>query len=246
MTIYITKIYKTSFILVLFLASWIHTNGQDFGLSFSYFIPTNGEFSTPISPFSFRGVGVDFNRFLGIETGGTLYRMSGMSLKDLDLPTDKSLLGTSFMLMVPLDLVIKLQGQRVTLNLKGGVFGFAGFAQKINHGNFDRAFISRYGYNLANSELTLKNKPGWGYQAGAEFVIQVTNQFAVTLEGKYINGSASMPITGTLLASLPGEFPVNQTVSYPDAKLDFRGLEFSIGVLMTSGGGRPQQRNKRR
>ncbi|HEY8512790.1 MAG TPA: hypothetical protein VIL31_12610, partial [Cyclobacteriaceae bacterium] len=57
------------------------TLAQDFGLSFSYFLPKNGYFSTPISPFSIRGVGVDITNFLAVETGASLYRMSGLNVK---------------------------------------------------------------------------------------------------------------------------------------------------------------------
>ena len=67
--------------LLFFVTLSISTCAQDFGLSFSYFLPKNGYFSTPISPFSIRGLGVDLNRFVALEAGASLYRMSGLNVK---------------------------------------------------------------------------------------------------------------------------------------------------------------------
>ena len=82
---------------------------QDFGLSFSYFIPKNGYFSTPISPFSIRGVGVNLNRFISLETGASLYRMSGLNVKDMAFETKDPIVAPNFTLMVPGELVISLK-----------------------------------------------------------------------------------------------------------------------------------------
>ena len=118
--------------ILLFFVLLINTSavGQQFGLSFSYFIPKNGYFSTPISPFSIRGLGVDLNRFIAIETGASLYRMSGLNMKDLPFETKDALVGPNFTILVPVELVFQLKGQTVEFDIKGGVFGFYGFDQK--------------------------------------------------------------------------------------------------------------------
>ena len=78
------------FMLLLFIFSGAQASlAQNVGLAFSYFIPRNGEFSTPISPFSIRGIGVDINRFIALETGVTLYRMSGLNVIDLPFESIK-------------------------------------------------------------------------------------------------------------------------------------------------------------
>ena len=107
--------------------------GQDFGLSFSYFIPRNGDFSTPISPFSIRGLGIDLHRYVAIETGGSLYRMSGLNLKGLPFESNDALLGPNFTILVPLELVFQLRGPQVEFDIKGGGFFFYGFANKLNY-----------------------------------------------------------------------------------------------------------------
>src|SRR5688500_4675659 len=99
---------------------------QQFGLSFSYFIPKNGDFSTPISPFSIRGLGVDLNRYIALETGASLYRMSGLNIKDLPFESKKSLVGPNFTILIPAEIVFNLKGSSVEFAIKGGVFGFYG------------------------------------------------------------------------------------------------------------------------
>lgn len=95
---------------VAFLSAFSQfTLAQDFGLSFSYFVPKNGYFSAPISPFSIRGLGVDFNRNFAFETGTTLYRISGLSLKNLPFEYDGPLTGPNFTVFVPAELVLMLQ-----------------------------------------------------------------------------------------------------------------------------------------
>ena len=88
----------------------VSAQAQEVGLSFSYFIPRNGEFSTPISPFSLRGVGFNINNFLAFETGASLYRMSGLAIMDLPFDSKNSLLGPNFTVFIPAELVVQLKG----------------------------------------------------------------------------------------------------------------------------------------
>src|SRR5690606_15317836 len=130
------KILLSSTLTLLFLSSV--TFAQDFGLAFSYFLPKNGYFSTPISPFSIRGVGFDLTPFLAIETGASLYRMSGLNIKDLPFESKSALVGPNFTVFIPAELVIQLKGSMVEFDIKGGGFFFYGFDQRINYGNMDK------------------------------------------------------------------------------------------------------------
>src|SRR5689334_23315602 len=151
---------KRLIIILLVVAAAGSTQAQDFGLSFSYFIPKNGYFSTPISPFSIRGLGVNLNRFVSLETGASLYRMSGLNLKDLPVQTKSPLIGPNFTILVPAEIVFTLQGPKVQFDIKGGGFFFYGFDQKLNYGNFDRAIRDINGWTVANGDLSFKNNPG--------------------------------------------------------------------------------------
>lgn len=225
--------------MLLVMASF-NLKAQDFGLSFSYFIPKNGYFSTPVSPFSIRGIGVDITKFLAVETGASLYRMTGLNVKGLPFESKEALVGPNFTILVPVELVIQMKGERVEFDIKGGVFGFYGFSQKINYGNFDRAIRSYENWSVANSDLKFKNKPGWGYHGGAELTVYVTQQFGISLEGNYLAGGSAFPLAGTYTGG--SDQLETKNADFKDAQIDLTGLEVSIGVIMTAGSGRPKKR----
>jgi hypothetical protein len=240
------KSHYRAVIVVLILVASLQTKAQDFGLSFSYFIPRNGEFSTPISPFSIRGLGVDLNRYIALETGASLYRMSGLNLKDLPFESEKSLLGPNFTIFVPAELVIQLRAARFEFDIKGGGFFFYGFDQRINYGNLDRALRTFEQWEVVNSNVSFKNHPGFGYHGGFELTVYVTSQLGISLETNYLVGEAKFPMTGSYVGG--GEPLQEKVIDYQDAKVDFTGLEFSIGVIFSQGGGggAPKKSNKRR
>jgi hypothetical protein len=235
---------KKIVLLTLFMSVALLANAQEFGLSFSYFIPKNGYLSMPISPFSIRGLGFNINRFLAIETGGTLYRMSGLNIKDLPFKSKDALVGPNFTVFVPLELVIQLRSGNVEFDIKGGAFGFYGFDQKINYGNFDRAIRKYEGWQVANSDFSFKNKPGFGYHAGAELTVYVTSQVGVSLETNYLVGESKFPLKGSYTG---GETTLEtKEVEYADAKIDFTGLEFSVGLIFNSGSGGPPKNSAKK
>lgn len=222
---------KYLYVVLLVASTSITASAQEVGLSFSYFIPRNGYFSTPISPFSIRGIGVNLNKYMALETGASLYRMSGLNIIDLPFETKDPLLGPNFTVFVPVELVFQLQGNGVEFDIKGGGFLFYGFDNKINYGNLDRAIRTYEGWNVANSSVTYKNNPGFGYHAGVEFTFDVTRQFAISLELNYLMGAAKFPLTG----SYSGGTNSIETVAlnYEDAKVDFTGFEVSIGIMFS-------------
>lgn len=238
------KTKLTGLILVLLL-SGTTAMAQQFGLSFSYFIPKNGYFSTPISPFSIRGVGVNLTNFLALETGASLYRMSGLNIKGLPFESKEPLLGPNFTLFVPAELVIMLKAGQVEFDIKGGGFVFYGFGHKLNYGNFDRAIRKYETWEVANADFTFGNKPGFGYHAGAELTVYVTSQVGVSFETNYLVGQGSMPIEGSYTGGTSGALET-VAVDYKDANVDFTGLEFSISLLFDSGGGPSPGKKKRR
>ncbi len=218
---------------VLAMLGVTQIQAQDVGLSFSYFIPRNGYFSTPISPFSIRGLGVNLNRYLAIETGASLYRMSGLNIIDLPFESKDALLGPNFTLFVPLELVIQFQGKQVEFDIKAGGFAFYGFDQKLNYGNFDRSIRTFENWDVTNSNLKFSNNPGFGYHVGAELTFNVTRQFGISLETNYLMGSAKFPLTGSYTGGTMTDPLETIPVDYKDAKVDFTGLEFSIGIIFS-------------
>jgi len=220
------------------------THGQNVGLSFSYFIPKNGYLSTPISPFSIRGLGVDLNRFFALETGATLYRMSGLTLKDLPFETKDALVGPNFTIFIPAEVVFQLKGSRLELDIKGGGFFFYGLDQKVNYGNFDRAIREFEQWLVANADAEFKNKPGFGYHGGAEITYYLKPTVGISLETNYLVGEAKFPLSGDYIGGTTSI--ETKAFDYADSKIDFTGLEFSVGLIFSGGGNQPAKPKKRK
>ncbi|MEY3405144.1 MAG: hypothetical protein RL161_574, partial [Bacteroidota bacterium] len=123
---------RRKFILFLFLAGCSGLFAQDFGLSFSYFVPRNGSFSTPVSPFSIRGLGVDFGKVISLETGASLYRMSGLNIIGLPFENVEPMAGPNLTLLIPGEIVFRLRGKKAEFNVNGGGFVYNAFFQKLN------------------------------------------------------------------------------------------------------------------
>ncbi|MEL7002687.1 MAG: hypothetical protein AAFN93_08105 [Bacteroidota bacterium] len=228
------KLFKWLAVLLFFFTLVMPkiSHGQEVGLSFSYFLPKNGSFSAPISPFSLRGVGIDLNQFLAVQTGFSLYRMSGLNIKDIDdFESDDPLAGPNFTLLIPLELALQFVGTKQEFRLKGGGFGFWSFDNRLDNGNIDKAIREFEGWAVANSDFDFDNNIGFGYYFGAEYVIYVTRQWGLSLEANYFIGDASFALSGSYIGGpLNGPLETRE-VSYDDAKLDFTGLEVSIGIL---------------
>ncbi len=239
---------KIFLVSILSLGGFIQLQAQQVGLSFSYFVPRNGYFSTPISPFSLRGVGVNLGKYFALQTGASLYRMAGLNIIGLPFQTKDPLLGPNFTLLVPAEIVFQLKGQRVQFDIKGGGFFFYGFAQNLDYGNFDRAIRQYQKWDVANSNLSFQNNPGFGTHFGAELTVYVTQQFGISLETNYLMGSSKIPLTGNYIGgNIVGPLQT-LPVDYKAAKVDFTGLEFSIGLIFTGNGGggkKPAQRRRR-
>jgi hypothetical protein len=221
-------------IFLLILTGW-SAGAQNVGLAFSYFIPRNGDFSTPISPFSIRGLGVDLNRYIALETGASLYRMSGLSMVDVPFDNSSSLTGPNFTLFIPAELVFKIKGKNVQFDIKGGGFFFYAFDQRLNYGNLDRALAKYAGWDVVNSKFSYGNSPGFGYHVGFELIFDVTSQWGLSLETNYLHGTSAIPLTGSYSGGMLGGTNTNVPVEFKDAKVDFTGLEFSIGIIFQTG-----------
>ena len=113
------------------------------------------------------------------------------------------------------------------------------------YGNFDRSFRTYMDWQVANGDLSFKAKPGFGYHAGAELTFPVTNQVSLSLEGNYMIGEAKFPITGTYSGS-NGVNIETVDVNFEHAKMDFTGLEISIGLIFSANNGPKAPKRKKR
>lgn len=231
------KLFKrlAALLLLFMVFSVQQLKAQEVGLSFSYFLPKNGSFSAPISPFSLRGVGVDLNRYFALQTGFSLYRMSGLNIIDIDdFESDDPLVGPNFTLLIPAELVLQFVGKRQEFRIKGGGFGFTTFDNKLNNGNIDKSIREFEDWVVANSDFDFDNNIGFGYYFGAEYVFYATRIWGLSFEVNYFIGGADFPLSGSYVGGpLSGPLETRE-VSYDDARLDLTGLEISIGILFTN------------
>lgn len=208
---------------------------QNVGLSFSYFVPRNGYFSTPISPFSIRGIGVDLNRFIALETGVSLYRMSGLNVIDLPFESKSALTGPNFTVFIPAEIVFQFKGKGFEFDVKAGGFFFFAFDQQLNYGNLDRAIRQQQNWDVVNSQFSFENNPGFGYSGGVELTIDVTKQWGISIETNYLMGQSKIPMTGSFSGGDLGGTNSIVQADYSSAKVDFTGMEYSIGIIFKTG-----------
>lgn len=215
------------------IAGLLFTNkiqAQQMGVSFSYFLPKKGYFSTPVSPISFRGLGVDVTNWFALETGITLYRMSGLHVKGVPFESNKPFIGPNFTFLVPAEGVIQLIGQSQEFRIRGGVFFFAGLGNKLKEGNIDRAIRDYENWEVANSSFQFKSKPGWGTIFGAEYVFYYKNQFGISLGANYLIGDSKLNLTGSYTGGTTAGL-TTVSADYPDSKVDLTGFELSLGII---------------
>ncbi|HLF32602.1 MAG TPA: hypothetical protein VI583_00100 [Cyclobacteriaceae bacterium] len=224
-----------SFIITLILVfSTCLLKGQQLGMSFSFFFPRNGSFSNPVSPFSFRGIGLNPSRYFSLETGFTVYRMSGMNVTGLDFETNKPLMGPFFSLFVPGQAVLKLPLDKLVFSLKGGGFAFYNFDNRIIYGNLDRAIREYHGWEVANADFDFDNRIGLGLIFGAELIVYVTKQFGLNFEANYLAGGSPVHFRGNYTGGNSASGIQSIQADYAESMLDFTGFEITMGILFSS------------
>ena len=198
-------------------------------MSFSYFIPKTGDISIPVSPFSYRGLGFGITNFLGFETGATLYRISGLGITGVPFESAESMMGPTFTLLVPAELVLEFGTKQFTTRIKAGGFAFQNFLSKLNYGSIDRAILSHENWQVANADFEFDYKPGFGYEGGVEFIYYVNRQLGITFGGNYFVGGSKLNLRGSYLGG--NGTLISKDVVFENSKVDFTGLEISIGAL---------------
>ena len=236
-SIYLGLIYKQtnmkrSFILItffiLFFSNVSHT--QQLGASFSYFFPKNGYFSIPVAPVSFKDLGFKIGDYFGITTGITLYRFSGMGVKQLPFESKLPLMGPLFATMIPLSFKIIIPTSILKVELIGGGFGYYPFGSHLIYGNLNKEIAAYEGWYIVSSDLQFDNKFGYGYNYGGKITYFINKKIGAVLGAFYYNGSSPVNIRGDIYGGDLNNIIQTKSVEYPSSKLDFSGWEISLGV----------------
>jgi len=216
-------------VMFLILAGTVgNLHGQ--GISFSYLVPDNGYVSAPVSPLSVRGLGYYYGP-VGVETGGSVYSMSGLGMTGLPFETDKPLTGPHFSLLVPAELVFKLEGRLVSWKLRGGGSGIWHINPRINEGNLDRALREYEGWIVANSNMEIETSLGWGWIVGTSFEWHLAHEFSISTEFSYLSVPAKANLSGSYTGGNQGLLET-KAADFSEAFIDLSGLEISLGVIL--------------
>ena len=218
------------FIFSLLVIQSADTKAQQVGASFSYFLPTNGYFSTPVAPLSFKDLGVRIGDHIAITTGFTLYRFNGMNVTGMDFETKDPIMGPFFSIIVPGTFKLILPSERFKFEAKAGGFVFYNLGNHIMYGNFDRGFRRDRGWTVANADLQYDNKFGYGYRMGASLTYYVKKNIGIVFGYMNYNGSATLNLRGSVTGLASDGNKITQSIDYAGSKLDFRGHEISLGV----------------
>ena len=226
---------KRFFLLgIIVMVFSFYNQGKSQSIGFSYFFPTNGYFSTPIAPVHV-SIPVKFGKFIQISPGISMNNIGGMSMSGLpdELDSQRPLIGPFQSFTGTLIPAIVIPTNSFELELQGGLFGFTGINQKLMHGNFEDMLSEAYNYTSISSNLDLQQKVfGWGYVIGAKINIRIRDNIWGYIAGKYYIGTQSMPVSGDITYTKGENLPVNLSVSYPDAVMNYHGFEITIGGSM--------------
>lgn len=201
------------------------------GLSFSYLVPNKGYLSAPISPFSIRGVGYYFGP-VGIETGGSLYAMTGLEMDRLPFEAERPLAGPHFSLLVPVELAFKLDSKIVTWKVRGGAAGIWHLNPRLNEGNFDRALREYEEWDVANANATMDASLGLGWIVGTSFEWHISREFSFSTEFSYLSVPANAALSGSYIGGRQGAPLETRAIDFSDARVNLEGLEVSVGVTL--------------
>ncbi len=204
---------------------------QELGTSFSYFFPQNGYFSIPVAPVSIRGVGFSLGKYIAINGGLSLYRISGMQVKSEMYQFEDPLAGPFFSLLIPAQLQLILPMGNAKFKVHGGGFFYTNMGMKMQKDALHTAIMESTGALAVSSNSAVDESAGTGWQFGADFTYYIKKDLGINIKGRYYMGESDYKISGDYTAAYSDGTITQETLSVTDAKLNFTGLELGIGVV---------------
>ena len=98
----------------------------------------------------------------------------------------------------------------------------------------DRALVEYLDWAVANNNFQFKNNIGYGYEFGVEYIQYFSRRFGISLGANYYIGGSKLDIRGPVTGATEQLGVITIEQDYPDAKLDYTGLEISIGIIFSS------------
>ena len=198
---------------------------KGYGVSLSYFIPTNGYFANPISPLAIRGIGFDvWKGHAGIKTGYVMYHVGGMNITgNIPITPSKPVFHSFYSNLIPLYLELDIPINQFGLELNAGGFFYKNFGLKLNESAI-LEMATTNGSTAYSTTTTFSNPWGAGYLIGGKLFYKLS-KFKLKAGANYLAGSSKINLQGTAQRIF-----VTESFEYPDAQLDYRGFEIIFGV----------------
>jgi hypothetical protein len=225
-------------VLSLLLLLLIAFTAQGVGVSFSYFLPRCGIFSHPVPPLSFRDIGIDVGRYLGVAASLSLYSIRGMGIKDeagKPIDTGEPLVGPFLSLQSSVVGKVRVPIRKLELEASGGIFGCYNFDPPLMTGTLDRYLATATGstYEAVTSAVSAGGQWAWGWLFGGKVTYFVKGQFGIAAGANYYLGGGDLKLSGSYDAYNAGgrvldDGPLPATLQ--NARLDYSGLEIILGV----------------
>ncbi|OFX72069.1 MAG: hypothetical protein A2X12_02375 [Bacteroidetes bacterium GWE2_29_8] len=221
---------KSILTIIIIISINVNTFSQSVGVS--YLFPKDGELSLPVSPFYYT-MPLQFNDYFGINLTGAIYYIGGMSVKGLPdyIENHRPLLGPFVSLAGNVMPAITIPFKRFEICFQGGVFGFYNINPSLINGNIDRMLIENEDIDMANSDFSFDNNPGWGWVYGINVITAISKKRALIIGCNYFDGSSDLNLRGSYNSyKIQSATYKNVDVDYSDSKLNFNAIEVSIGI----------------
>jgi len=204
------------------------------GIGFSYLFPYKGYFASPVGPLSVT-LPLTFGEYFGFNIPLTLYNVGGMQISGLPFGnSEKPLMGPFLSLAMGFCPMIKipLSKDKFILEVNGGWLGFQNIRPKIMNGNLNELISSSEGLSNVSSEWEFKNKFGSGWMYGGGLLYLIDKKIGLKLGVQYHDAKGKLEFKGDYSGYATNGNKVEGSSDYDDARLDYRGLSVSVGVVI--------------
>ena len=189
--------------------------------------------SVAVPPFALRAAVIERAAW-SVETGLTWYRISGLSMRDLGFPAGGSLLRPFHSFVIPLC-------AHYALNIDSDerlVFGAGGFAALHSIYELDDELLaqawlrssSSFSRLQTDSDIRQSNTLGW--TVSIRYEREIDDRLGSRVAVEWFEGSSSSPIEGRYFGESLNEVPVEGGFELPGARLDYRAMGLTFGLLI--------------
>ena len=231
----LTSLIRLLIILFVFIALLAPRQAlsQEIGLGSAIFFPVDAPMAVSVPPLALRGrlFGGDYWE---IEFGLTWYRMGGLSAEGLPFPMDKELIKPFNSFVIPLQIGAKIPiHSSLRIEPKFGGFVSLNSVYKVQQDHLAQTIL-RYSneWRAMQTAAEIGQSNTFGLLASLFLVFPIGESLELKCGGSWYEGASKAPITGAAVGVSQNDVPVDLTLDFPDAYLDFRGFELALGVQL--------------